>query len=191
MIAEVIDNVWFVLIILVAALGYSKKILEPGLRHNKATWNKLNQILSEDLLIELHYQIDQKREIRDSDLRKLRSFVDDIINDREYLRFSFPQRRTFEKRKQNIKNLFQQLVPLISHPIWSLENDQSYWSFNKNYFLKEFENGYDEYIHHLNNAAELMEFIRFEYRCMSILANLSILEFFTSKLIVKRRARLP
>jgi hypothetical protein len=178
-------------------ISFIKNYLEPGLSENRETWKNLTKMLSEDLLIELHYQIDQKRKISNSDLRKLRSFVDDIINDREYLRFSFPQRGIFEKRKQKIKKHFQQLIPLISYPFWtleddqSLENGQSYWSFNKNYFQEEVENGHYKYIHHLNRAAELMESIRYEYRYMSIIANLSVLEFFTSKLIANRRAKLP
>lgn len=196
-VSVVISTVLTIVPIVVGVFIFAKKYLEPGILENKKTWNNLTKKLNEDLIIELCYQIDQRRKISDSDLRKLRLFVDDIINDREYLRFSFPQRGIFEKRQHKIKIHFQQLIPLISYPFWTLEtdqsidNDQSYWSFNKNYFLEEGENNLDEYIHHLNRASELIESIRYEYRYMSILANLSILEFFISKLITKRRARLP
>jgi len=179
------NDIWIIittfLALLLGVFSFAKKYLEPGLLKNQKTWNNLTKKLSEDLLIEICYQIDQKRKICDSDLRKLRSFVDDIINDREYIRFSFPQRGIFEKRQQNIKIHFQQLIPLISYPFWTLEtdqsldNDQSYWLFNKNYFLQKGENDLDEYIHHLNIASKHMESIRYEYRYMSILANLSIL----------------
>ena len=125
---DLFNDLWILVTALMALIlgvfSFAKKYLEPGLLENKETWKNLTKKISEELLIEFHYQIDQKRKIRDSDLRKLRCFVDDIINDKEYLRFSFPQRGIFEKRKQKIKMHFQQLILLISYQCCTLEADQ-------------------------------------------------------------------
>ncbi|MDQ3817223.1 MAG: hypothetical protein M3362_05975 [Acidobacteriota bacterium] len=65
-----------------------------------------------------------------------------------------------------------------------------YWQFNKQYFFKDSYDG-RPYVEHLDNAAEIAEKMRMEFRKLSILSNLHSVRIPFAKRIIARGAKIP
>jgi len=194
---QLLKDIFFFLGSVLGIIAFMKTIIEPMVESNKAKWKETKERITEEDFINLEFDIWQARRIRDETWSVLRSFIRDIEEGAEYLRFNSIFKKLYQKSLQNLSTLYWQLTQLIQVPYWEphIEVDEEgtefhFRRFNKQFFFKP---GYDGegYVDHLEAAAEIAEKMRIEFRKLSVLSNLHSVQIPFAKRIIAREARIP
>lgn len=177
-------------------IAFLRPFYESGFESNQEKWKKIQEKLTEDDLYQLQIQVYVNSMVDPKLLNKVRDFGEDIENDLEYIRLGFPFKRKFDIRKNNIIQLYNDLRKYIQTPYWYREKSSrvfaiNYWNLDKDYFEKEFNKGHLKYHQHLKEASDIVDEIRVNYRAMSYLVNLNLIQIPFAKHIVEKRSKLP
>lgn len=196
---ETARDIFFFIGSVLGILAFFRTLFEPVVSSNREKWSKVKQVLKETDLIDLEHEVDQARCVHQDTLSRLSRFSEDVRQDAEYLRFGPLWRREFEQRKNRIAELYRDLRKYIQVPYWRPKyygreeegESQEVWDFDKEHFYTKVENGHNVYVDHLEEAAQLVEEIRKEYRYLSILANLHMVEIPIGPWIANSRSKAP
>lgn len=176
-------------------IAFFRPFLKSGIDSNREKWKKVQDCLTEKDISNLQEQVYVNRSVDPNLLNKVRDFVHDFEKDLEYTRLGFPFKRKFDHRKENIRKLYYELTDYIQTPYWRRESSQrvgaiNYWNFEKEYFEKKFKDGHQKYQEHLKEASDIVDKIRINYRAMSYLVDLNMIQIPIASRIVKKRSKL-
>ena len=177
--------------------AFVKTIIDPMIEGNKRKWEEVKNHIQEQDFINLAIEIWQSRRVHEETLGRIRQFIRDIEQGAEYLRFGPVLNKRYNQHLQNLRALYSQLRNLIQVPYWepvTYEDEEGgkleCWQFNKQFFLKENLHG-RAYVEHLDAAAELAEKMRLEFRQLSVLSSLHLVEIPFARKIIAKRAAIP
>ena len=190
-----IEKVLFYTGSILGILAFFRPFLNSGIDSNRDKWKKIQDSLTEKDLSNLQEQVYVNRSVNQNLLNQIRDFVHDFENDLEYTRLGFPLKSKFDHKKENIRNLYYQLRVYIKKPYWRPKSSPylgtpKIWIFEKEYFEKEFNDGHKKYQEHLKEASDIVERIRINYRAMSYLVDLNMLQIPFADKIIKKRSNL-
>ena len=184
-----------------AALGviaFCKTMLDPILESNRKKWEEVKNRVDELHFQNLEFEVWHQRLIDMGTLRPIENFVRDIRDDPEYLRFGPILRQEFSVHLHNLRNHYLKFRDYVQTPYWEPVGDVTDsdvqvtgLKLNKDAFNHQLHKTEGHYSVNLEKAAEQVEKMRTEFRSLSILANLHILEIPFAKRIVRDRAAVP
>ncbi len=194
---ETAKDIFFLIGSTLGIFAFARSLAKPVVKSNQEKWEAVQENLTEEDIAELGHQVYFARRVRADLLRKISSFVEDIRQDKEYLRVGTFWRGRFEDRKKAIVDHYSNLRDYVQVPYWEPKSQEidgeefRVWEFSKSYFDFEHDGAYDDYIDHLDEAADCVNDIRREYRAMSELANAQLVEIPIAPLLAERRSELP
>lgn len=176
-------------------LAFFRPFIKSGIDSNREKWKEVQGGLTEKDISNLQKQVYVNRSVDPNLLSKVQGFVHDFEKDLEYTRLGFPFKRKFDHRKESIRKLYYELTDYIQAPYWRRESSRrvgaiNYWNFEKEYFEKRLKDGHQKYQDHLREASEIVDKIRINYRAMSYLVDLNMIQIPVANRIVKKRSKL-
>lgn len=193
---EKVKNIFYLVGSSLGIIAFANGLLGPMLEHNRRRWKELLEHVSEEEFINLRSSIDLGQQVDNATLQQIGSFVRDIEEDAEYVRFGWPFRSRFRSYFDTIVFLHIRLRRLLQVPFWnplSFKEDEDvesyYWRLDKDFFYKK--GGRKAYLEHLDEISTVAENLRTEFRKISVLSNLNLVELPFASLLVKKRGALP
>lgn len=195
---QILKDIFFFLGSVFGIIAFIKTIIEPMMEGNRAKWKEIKERITEEDFINLEFDIWQAHRIRDETWSVIQSFVNDIGEDAEYLRFNSVLGKLYHECLQNLRSLYWELIEFVQVPYWEphtevdeQENEFHFRRFNKDYFFKHPGHGEGAYVDHLEAAAEISEKMRIEFRKLSILSSLHSIQIPFAKRISATGAKIP
>lgn len=99
---ETAKDIFFLIGSTLGIFAFARSLAKPVVKSNQEKWGAVQEKLTEDDIAELGDQVYFARRVRGDLLRKISSFVEDIRQDKEYLRIGTFWRGRFEARKKAI-----------------------------------------------------------------------------------------
>jgi hypothetical protein len=179
-------------------VAFCKTMLDPILESNRKKWEEIKKRVDELHFQNLEFEIEQQRLIDMDTLRPIEKFVMDIRDDVKYLRFGPVLGREFSTHLNNLRNHYLKFRDYVQTPYWEPVGDVTDrevqvtgLKLNKDAFDHRDHICDGHYAVNIDNAADQAEKMRMEFRALSILANLHLLELPFARRIVRQRAAVP
>ena len=163
-------------------------LLAPLRSANVRRWEAFTERLTEQDLIDLSHDAWEARRIPCDLLNEIHAIVQDFENDVESLKFGPLFRKRFAAHLAKIAEHYHGLRELVRNPAWiperfvgddDGEDTRFEWRLQKEPFYEAAvsrRQGDERYLGHLKSVDDGIRAIRHEYRGMSILANLHLVE---------------
>lgn len=187
---ELIKEIFFTLGSIAGVLALARPVIEQKYQRDLERINYVKELINEQTIIDLDYQLYQARRVPDSTFNTLNHLFHLLDTNHEKVRFSGPIRKWVRALLLELEEQYRLLRELVQVDMWeprTVANGQVYWYFNKEAFKENGQGVPTKYSEHLDSAGRLAKEMQHAYKKFLIAAELHLYEIPFAKWLLPKR----